>query len=144
MRIPTLIATILLVSGCIHTEEMQIAPNVVQLDTQAEGALFVGHAGDVTLQRAAKVTLANGYDYFKFQNTQMGSDQQFVGVQSFGSASVNGSTYAATATGSSFSMPVYARTSEVSATVVMFHAGESGAKDAFDARAIIAKLGEPK
>jgi hypothetical protein len=143
MRIPAILAAALLLNACIHTEEMQLAPNIVQLNTQAEGALFVGHAGDVTLQRAAKVTLANGYDYFKFQNAQMGSGQQLVGVQSFGSATAVGSPYAVTATGSAFTTPVYARTSKIGVTVVMFHTGEPGAKDAFDARAIIAKLGDP-
>jgi len=142
MRIAAIIATTLLVSGCITSEEMQVAPNVVQINTMATGNLFVGHAGDVTMQKAAKATLANGYDFFKYQNAQMGGGQQMVGIQSFGSATVTGSPAAATAIGSSFSAPVYANTSQVSATVVMFHAGEPGAKDAFDARAIIAKLGE--
>lgn len=128
--------------GCITTEEMQIAPNIVQLDTHAAGALFTGNAGNVTLQKAAKATLANGYDLFKLQNTQVGGGMQLVGVQSFGSANVYGNAYGATASGSSFSTPVYARTKDISVSVVMYRRGDAAAKDAFDAKAVVAKLGE--
>ena len=75
------------VAGCVSTQEMQLAPNMVRLDTSARGALFVGHAGDVTLQRAAQVTVKNGYQFFRLEQAQMGQGSQLVGVSSFGSAS---------------------------------------------------------
>ena len=120
----------LALSGCVHTEEMQIAPNIVRIDTRASGALFAGHSGDVVLQRAAKVTLASGYDYFKLSDAQLGQGSQFAGV------AVSGNQYFSSAT------PVYAATSAAAATVVMFRAGDPQAKDAFEAKAIIARLGE--
>lgn len=116
--------------GCVHTEEMQLAPNIVRIDTHASGALFTGHSGDVVLQRAAKVTLANGYDLFKLSDAQLGQGSQFAGV------SVSGNQYFSSAT------PVYAATSAAAATVIMFKSGDPQAKDAFDARSVIARLGE--
>src|ERR1700722_12577214 len=97
MRLVAILATTLVVSSCITSEEMQVAPNVVQINTMATGNLFVGHAGDVTMQTAAKATLANGDSLFKDQNAQMGGGQQLVGVQTCGSVSVAGSPAAATA-----------------------------------------------
>jgi hypothetical protein len=44
-------------AACVSTQEMQLAPNVVRLDTSAKGALFVGQAGNATLKRAAEETL---------------------------------------------------------------------------------------
>lgn len=50
---------------------------------------------------------------------------------------------AAFATGysSGLSTPIYKRTADVAMTVVMFHADELGAKDAFDAAAILKRYG---
>lgn len=130
------------VAGCVSTQEMQLAPNMVRLDTSARGALFVGHAGDVTLQRAAQVTVKNGYQFFRLEQAQMGQGSQLVGVSSFGSASAYGNPYGATAFGSSFSTPMYAPTSDIGVTVVMFHPGEPGAKGAFDAAEMLKRLGQ--
>ena len=46
-----------LIGGCVNTQEMPLAPNIVRLDTHASGALFVGHATDVTMQKAAEATI---------------------------------------------------------------------------------------
>jgi len=58
-----------------------------------------------------------------------------------GSASVYGNAYYATADTSSYSVPVYSPTSEIGVTVVMFHSGDAGAKGAFNAAEVLAKLG---
>ena len=50
-------AVSVVLAGCVSTQELQLAPNMVRLDTNARGALFVGHAGDITLQQAAKATV---------------------------------------------------------------------------------------
>ena len=128
-------------AGCVNTQEMQLAPNVVRLDTMAKGEFFVPHAGDITLQRAAQLTVKNGYEYFRLEQPQMGQGSQYVGSSSFGSANVYGNAFGATAYGSSFSTPMYAPTSEIGVTVVMFHANEPGAKSAFNAAQVLAKYG---
>jgi hypothetical protein len=137
---PTFVAALsFALAACVSTQEMQLAPNVVRLDTSAKGALFVGQAGNATLKRAAEETVKNGYEYFRLEQAQMGQGSQLVGTSSFGSASVYGSPYGATAYGSGFSTPVYAPTSEVGVTVVMFHANEAGAKGAFNAAEVLKK-----
>ena len=130
-----------ILAGCVSTSEMALAPNIVRLDTMAKGAFFVPHAGDVTLQRAAQVTIRNGYEYFRLEQPQMGQGSLYVGSSSFGNASVYGNAFGATAYGSSFSTPHYAPTSEIGVTVVMFHANEPGAKDAFNAAQVLQKYG---
>ncbi len=128
-------------AGCVSTQEMPLAPNIVRLDTSAKGAFFVPHAGDLTLQRAAQVTVRNGYEFFRLEQPQMGQGSQYVGSSSFGSATVSGNAFGATAYGSSFSTPMYAPTSEIGVTVVMFHPVEAGAKGAFDAAEVLKKYG---
>ncbi len=131
----------MVLAGCVSTQEMPLAPNIVRLDTSAKGALFVGHAGDLTLQRAAQVTIRNGYEYFRLEQAQMGQGSQVVGTSSLGNASVYGNAFGATAYGSSFTTPMYAPTSEIGVTVVMFHPSEPGAKGAFNAADILKKYG---
>ena len=109
----------------------------MRIDTNARGALFAGHAGDVTMLKAAEATLQNGYTKFRFAQVGTGQGSQLVGVNSYGSANVYGNSVY----GSGFSTPVYAPTSRVSVTVVMLNDGDPGAKDAFDAKAVLKKYG---
>ena len=69
----------------------------------------------------------------------MGQGSQLVGSSSFGSATVYGNAYGATAYGSGFSTPVYAPTSEIGVTVIMFHSNEAGARGAFNAAEVLKK-----
>jgi hypothetical protein len=47
-----------LLAGCITTQEMPLAPNVVRIDTQAGGLLFIGQTVPQTMRAAARATLA--------------------------------------------------------------------------------------
>jgi hypothetical protein len=143
-----IVATIagLSVGGCVSTQELPLAPNVVRLDTHASGALFTGQATAQTMRRAAELTLQNGYSHFRLEQAQMSQGSQLAGVNSFGtgSAFATGYGYGASAYGysSGFSTPVYRRTVDVGVTVVMFHANEPGAKGAFDAAEILKKYSQ--
>jgi hypothetical protein len=139
----------LFAAGCIHTEEMPLAPNVVRLDTQASGLLFAGQATSQTMKRAAELTLQNGYSHFRLDQADLSQGSQLAGVygQSQGVASghasgmATGNVYtgnaAASYSGSSFATPIYRRTTSVGATVIMFHESEPGAKGAFDAAEVL-------
>ncbi len=140
-RAAIVVALSTVLAGCVSTEEMPLAPNIVRLDTSARGAFFVGHTGALTLQRAAQVTIRNGYEYFRLEQAEMGQSSQYAGTSSFGNAAVYGNAFGATAYGSSFSTPVYAPTSEIGVTVVMFHPNEAGAKGAFNAAEVLNKYG---
>jgi hypothetical protein len=79
-------------AGCIHTQEMPLAPNVVRLDTQASGLLFTGQASTQTMRRAAELTIQNGYSHFRLDQASVQQGTQLAGVYSSGSASAIGTT----------------------------------------------------
>ena len=88
------------VSGCVSTQELPLAPNIVRLDVSPTGAPLVREA---TLRRAAELTLENGYSAFRL-------------------------------------IPIYMQAfNDFGVTVVMFHAGDPAAKDAFDAAEVLRK-----
>ena len=134
-----------LIAGCVTTQEMPLAPNIVRLDTHASGALFAGHAADVTMQKAAEATVKNGFDYFRLEQAQMSQGEQLAGVYSASSGSAvatgYGNSVSVSGSGSGFATPIRRPTADVGVTVVMFHADEAGAKGAFNARDVMAKYG---
>jgi hypothetical protein len=134
------------VSACVSTQEMPLAPNEVRLDTHAAGALFTGQASSVTMRRAAELTLQNGYTHFRLEQASVSQGTQLGGVYSYdtGSAYATGFGNSALATGysSGISTPIYRPTADVGVTVVMFHAGAPGARDAFDAAEVLKKYSQ--
>jgi hypothetical protein len=88
------------------------------------------------------VTIKNGYEFFRLEQAQIGQGSQLVGASTFGNASIYGNAYGSTAYGSGFTTPMYAPTSEIGVTVVMFYPNEAGAKGAFSAAEVLKKLGE--
>ena len=137
---------LVVLAGCATTSEMPLAPNVVRLDTQASGALFVGSAPSITMKKAAEATLARGYSHFRLEQATMASGSRLVGMQTqtsgVGTATVYGNNAYGTYNGTSFSTPVYARTANIGVTVIMFHANEAGSRGAFDAQQVLKKGGK--
>ncbi|MBV9290617.1 MAG: hypothetical protein JO288_22840 [Hyphomicrobiales bacterium] len=89
------------VSACASMEELQFAPNMVRLDVGRPSV--APSVGEVTLRRAAELTLQNGYTAFRLT-------------------------------------PIYTLAFDhFGVTVVMFHAYDPGATDAFDAAAVLMK-----
>lgn len=127
------IALSLSVGGCVTTQEMPLAPNMVRLDTRASGLLFTGQTVPQTMRRAAELTLQAGYTHFRLDQASSGQGTQLAGVMS--NASVNGSygggSYRATGFGST--TPIYAPTASAGATVIMLKPGDPGIENAFDA-----------
>ncbi|WP_353644244.1 hypothetical protein [Mesorhizobium sp. WSM2239] len=145
-KIATSCLMALALAACATTSEMPLAPNIVRLDTQASGLLFVGSAPAITMKRAAETTLARGYTHFRLEQASMAQGRRLAGMQThgsgFGTANTFGGTTTGTFSGSSFSTPVYAPTASVGVTVVMFRAGEAGAKGAWDAADVLKKQGK--
>jgi hypothetical protein len=112
-------------TGCITTQEMPLAPNIVRIDTQAGGFLFTGQTVPTTMRAAAKATLDRGYTHFKF--AEAGVAQGSVATGAIG-------TYN---NGFATTNVVRAPTASAVATVVMFHANEPGAQGAFDAQQVL-------
>jgi hypothetical protein len=139
----------LFAAGCIHTDEMPLAPNMVRLDTQASGLLFAGQATSQTMGHAAELTLQNGYSHFRLDQAGLSQGSQLAGVygqsQGVASGQANGMTTgnvytgnaSASYSGNSLATPIYRRTASVGVTVIMFHENEPGAKGAFDAAEVL-------
>jgi hypothetical protein len=128
-------------SGCISTQEMPLAPNVVRIDTKTQGLLYTNQTVPATMRSAAKATLDRGYTHFKFQDASMGQGSVVAGAIGSGNTNVNG-TYGGgfmTANATSFgsSTVVRAPTASAAVTVVMFHANEPGAQGAFQAEQVL-------
>lgn len=152
----------LAVAGCISTQEMPIAPNVVRIDTQAGGFLYTGQTVPQTMRAAANATLQRGYTHFKFadaslqqgsvvtgtigsSNTNiMGSSNTTVsGTYGRGYMNRNASTFGnANATTFGSTGVVRAPTAAAAATVVMFHANQPEAQGAFNATQVLAQYSQ--
>jgi hypothetical protein len=118
-----------MLSGCITTQTMPLAPNQVRLDTQASGLLFTGQTVPQTMRAAATATLQAGYTHFKLSNTSSG-------IGETEHASCSWGRYGGGC--GSIMRPV----SGVGTTVTMFHANEPGAKDAFDAQQVLVQYSQ--
>jgi hypothetical protein len=128
-RLLLAIVRALALAGCITTQEMPLAPNVVRLDTQAGGLLFTGQTVPATMRAAAKATLAAGYTHFRLSDASSGTGSQYIGTTCGGGPNM--------VTCTNISGP----TAAVDVTVTMFHAREPGASGAFDAQQVLAKYG---
>ncbi|HFF3720366.1 TPA: hypothetical protein ACGCM7_005451 [Klebsiella pneumoniae] len=139
-----LLCTVL--TSCATTSEMPLAPNVVRLDTNAQGLLFTSQAGQITMKRAAEATIKRGYTHFRLEQAQTASGSRFVGMNTNSWGSANATVYGNSAygnySGSSYSSPVYTPTTQIGVTVVMFNANEQGAVGAFNAAQIIKNGGK--
>jgi hypothetical protein len=139
------IGVALFAAGCINTQEMPLAPNVVRLDTHVSGLLFAGQAASQTLHRAAELTLQNGYTHFRLEQATVAQGSQLSSVYSSASRNAYEMTYGnsayvnANATG--VSTLLYRPTADIGVTVIMFHADEPEAKGAFEAAEVLRRTG---
>lgn len=143
-RLPYL-AALLLLQACATTSEMPLAPNMVRIDTQASGLAFTGSAPAMTMKKAAETTLARGYSHFRLEQVSTSSGRHLAGVIGNSSGTMNATAFGNTAygtySGTSYATPVYAPTANIGVTVIMFHAGDAGARGAWDAADVLKKGG---
>jgi len=132
----------LAVAGCIRTQEMPLAPNVVRIDTQASGLLFTGQTVPQTMRRAAELTLQAGYTHFRIEQATSRQGSQLAGVVSSDnvSGSYGGGSFQASGFGSSNA--IYRPTANAGATVIMLKAGDRGLENAFDAVATLKRYSQ--
>lgn len=131
----------LLAGGCISTQELPLAPNVVRLDTQASGLLFTGQTVPQTMRSAAVATLNRGYTHFKFADADLQQGSVVAGVAGTSTGSFAGTygngMYSGTANSFGTASVIRKRTASVGVTVIMFHADEPAARDAFLAEDVL-------
>lgn len=121
---------LLSLNACVTTNQTDIAPNVVRLDTEAGGVLFQGQAGPETLKKAAELTLSKGYRYFRYADVSTGQSNDLVGVYSSANANVYGGYQSATIYGSSTSSGIFRPSQRVGVTVIMSNEKQPGSWDA--------------
>ena len=130
-------------TGCISTQEMPLAPNVVRIDTQAGGYLFTGQTVPTTMRAAAKATLARGYSHFKFADANLQQGSVVTGAMSTSNATYSGSYghgfYNEQGAGAGSTTVMRAPRAAAAATVIMYHANEPAAQGAFDAEQVLAQ-----
>jgi hypothetical protein len=140
-RLATGILMIVPLAGCISTQEMPLAPNVVRIDTQAGGLLFTGQTVPATMRAAANATISRGYTHFKF--AEAGVQQGSVVTGAVGTSNVNyngnyGNGFVSgNANGFGTTNVIRAPTAGAVATVVMYQANDPNAQNAFDAQQVL-------
>ena len=152
-----ILLTASMLAGCLSTQEMPLAPNVVRIDTKSAGLLFTGQTVPQTMRAAAKATLDRGYSHFKFADASLQQGSVVTGTIGNSSTSVVGSSTtavsgnygggfinanaatagSANATTFGSNSVIRAPTAGAAATVTMFHANEPGAQGAFDAEQVL-------
>ena len=133
------------VSYCAWRSDFEWMPidarNAVSINTQTGGLLFTGQTVPATMKAAAKATLDRGYTHFKFADAALSQGSVVTGAVGTSNSNFNGTYGSGFASGNSSSLGtatlVRAPTAGAAATVVMFHANEPGAHDAFDAQQIL-------
>ncbi|MBX9759723.1 MAG: hypothetical protein K2Y29_13190 [Beijerinckiaceae bacterium] len=122
------VAAILSLAGCIDVKEHQLAANVVRVETNAQGGFFTSSAADLTMRQAAEATLRKGYTHFILSD------------QSLTRGSVASSSRITNPDGSTRPSTTQVPTANASATVIMFRASDPGAREAYDAKAVLKQL----
>jgi len=122
-----------LLAGCVSTQQMPLAPNVVRIDTRASGLLFTSQAVPATMRAAAQATLANGYTHFKLAQADLGQSEVYAGSVGNVSGTYGNGRYSAFGSSTAIDRPV----ATSSATVIMFKKGDAGLKGAFDAETVL-------
>jgi hypothetical protein len=135
------IAGAMALAGCVSTQEMPLAPNVVRIDTQAKGLLFTGQTVPQTMRAAANATLTRGYTHFKFADANLQQGSEVTGAIGSSSGNYSGSygngMYSGNSSGFGSTSIMRAPTATASGTVIMFHEKDREAKTAFRAEDIL-------
>jgi len=124
MRVLMMIAAIVFLGGCVQTRELQMAQNVVRLETEGRGRIGAQAVDGAIMKRAAEATLQRGYTHFRLDGANMNSRSEIIGFSAgFNSISAD-----------------RMRVTNVGATVTMYKANEPGARGALDAEEVLASL----
>jgi hypothetical protein len=138
-KIAGMLAIGVALAACARSEVLPLAPNMVRIDTRAQGLIAQSQAVPQTMRTAAKATLDAGYTHFRFADANLGQGSMYAGSIGNASGSVTGTRNSATFSGWGSSSALYTPTTNAAVTVIMFKANEQGAKGAFDAKEIYQK-----
>lgn len=141
-RVAPLLAAMLVVAGCVSSQEMQLSRNTVRIDTHGEGFIGSMESDRYTMRRAAKLTLDNGFERFVLSDSSRSSRVETVGyapaqavtdVRYVGHRRVETTSYTAP-------QPIRETMTEVGVTVTMLNPGDEGFENAIDAAETIKRL----
>lgn len=142
---------LVMLGACVSTQITPVAPNVVQINTQAKGLLFRGRATPEMMATAARETLARGYTHFTLNNVSSGQGSEVIGSNTYSSGQLNGISNTNFNGNNDFSNSSYnyngysstgmmrRHTEANSVTVIMYHSNEAKGKNAFSAQDVLAQ-----
>ena len=141
-----LLLPLMAVGGCISTQELPLAPNMVRIDTKASGLFFAGQTVPTTMKAAAKATLDRGFSHFVFAQAGLEQGSVVTGVISSGTTQTSGSygmgSFDASSNSFGSSTVMRAPTSGAAVTVIMYNAKDAASKNAFNAEEILKQYSE--
>lgn len=121
------LAFLLVFSGCVSTNELQLSENVWRLQSSGQGLLAQGRTGDALFKRAAELTLRQGYTHFTIGNPNTASSTTTGGFTPVQANVVGNSVFV---TGG---QPINVNREDTSALVFMSRDPENGGIDAQEA-----------
>lgn len=131
-----------LLAGCVQTQELPLAKNVVRLETQGNGIIGASSATNETLRRAAEVTLKNGYTHFVLADASRSQSERLVGFTP-GYSHTNftyGRGYGWANTTYTPGQPISALRTNVGVTVIMMDAKQADRDGGIDASKVLKDL----
>jgi len=144
------IGALLFLAGCVSTNEVALAPNVLRIDANASGYADVGKSNAAMMKQAATSTINRGYTHFITGNYQRQTGSQIVGMSSntFGTGNATGYGYGNTYNSyGSFNANTNtnvwrAPTESTSMMIMMFKADDEIPPHAWSAQEVLAKEGK--
>jgi len=140
------ITGLLLMAGCVSTNEVALAPNVLRIDAEAGGYAYVGKANAAMMKRAAASTLERGYTHFITGNYDRQTGSEVVGMSSnttgFGNTTGLGDTAYHSFNANTQTNVWRAPTEKTSMMIMMFKPEDNIPSHAWDASEVLAKEGK--
>lgn len=135
-----MVGTFTVLSACVHESAMSLGNDLIQINVSAAPVYGRAGAERIAYENAAKATLAAGYDKFIVVSNEGWTDQTYHSG-SFSQVSASGTPALVTAQGTSSSSAFTLRHPEAKMVIRVFHANDSGADKAIDARTVLAAAG---
>ncbi|RCL04140.1 MAG: hypothetical protein JSC189_000188 [Candidatus Tokpelaia sp. JSC189] len=148
------LALLFILAGCIRSNEIALAPNVIRINTQASGGLSIGKANTEMMKKAAETTINRGYTHFIISDYSYGNETIVSGVNHNTYGTINGTTFGAinnnmymgnalgTYNSNTYSNVITMPVERSSMTIIMFKQGDKTPPNAWEAKIVLDKGGK--
>lgn len=131
-----------ILSGCVQTQELPLAKNVIRLETQGSGVIGASSASSETIRRAAEVTIRSGYTHFILVDASRSQSERLVGfTPGYSRTNFNyGQGYGWASTTYTPGQPISSLETNVGVTVIMMDAKQAERAGGLDAGKLLKDL----